>query len=62
MAKYGSYIPAKGQYPCEQVEADYMFHKEEYVQLFKKARNHDDDDELVAVFRLEKGWNVRKGE
>jgi len=60
MSKFGSYNPLKSQFPYEQVDADYIIHQGEYVQLFKKAKNQNDDDELVSVFRLEKGWNVRK--
>jgi hypothetical protein len=38
MAKFGSFNPLKGQNPYEQVDADYMIHQSEYVQLFKNAK------------------------
>jgi hypothetical protein len=60
MAKFGSYNPLKSEYPYEQVDADYIMHEGEYVKLFKSAKTIEDSDEIVAVFRLEKGWNVRK--
>ena len=60
MAKFGSFFPEKGKYPIEEIDADYMCHKDEYVELFKRARNPDEEDELLAVFRLEEGTNVRK--
>jgi hypothetical protein len=60
MAKFGSFNPVKGKYPVEEVEADFMSHKDEYVQLFRRARNPDDENELLTVFRLEVGANIRK--
>jgi hypothetical protein len=60
MAKFGSFNSVKSQYPYEQVDADYMMHEGEYVKLFQSAKTVDDSDEMVAVFRLEKGCNVRK--
>jgi hypothetical protein len=61
MAKFGLYDASKGIRPIQAAEADYMVHQDEYVSLFNKTQKPlSEKDELIAVFRLDKGSSVRK--
>jgi hypothetical protein len=59
MAKFGSFDPAVSDSPREVVEADFMSHEHEFVKLMKKG-NESEPSQIVAVFRLKEGSNVRK--
>lgn len=59
MAKFGSFDPAVSESPREIVEADFMAQENEFVKLFRKG-NNSEPSQIVAVFRLKEGSNIRK--